>query len=73
MTNRTGVPQGSESSLLLFLIYVNNIAHVSMLFHYILFADDTSLVKTTIKIFHTTGLLLGRCNISLFYNRITKE
>ena len=45
MTNRTGVPQGSESSLLLFLIYVNNIAHVSMLFHYILFADDTSLVR----------------------------
>ena len=48
MTIRTSVPQGSILGPLLFLIYVNMVndrANVSNLFHFILFAHDTSLVS----------------------------
>ena len=47
MTIRTGVPQGSILDPLLFLIYVTDVANVSNLFHFILFADDTSLESKT--------------------------
>ena len=44
-----GVPQGSVISLLLFLLIINKVPNFSLLFKFILFADDSTLSTSFVE------------------------
>ncbi len=56
----TGVQQGSILGPLLFIIYMNGIAHASKMFDFIIYADNTTLCTTMeIVVRSTTDLTIN--------------
>ncbi len=56
---KTGVQQGSILGLLLFIIYINDVAHAGQIFYFIIYADDTNLSSSLKIILKDTKIKLS--------------
>ena len=66
--NKRGIPQGSIFGLLLFLIFISNLCNSSQSFKCCMYADDTSLLCSSINIYEhfvEVNIDLGKINLCL--------